>query len=129
MKQLITILILIGALTGCNTAPIAQAELDNADYGQPMTTQQCANVAEQFIRSTLKDPMSAQFTTYSKCVKGVLRDGLINGGKTHFGYLQKGTVNAKNSYGGYVGFRSYQAIIRDEIVVSYCIINEDGICM
>jgi len=127
MRRLFTV-IAVCALAGCNTAPITQAELDNADYGQPMTAKQCTDVAEQFVRSTLKDPMSAQFTSGGACVKGALRDGLIRGGTTHFGYLQTGTVNAKNSYGGYVGFRPYKVVMRNGIVVSDCIGDQDGIC-
>jgi hypothetical protein len=94
-----------------------------------MSEKQCTDVAENYIRSTLKDPFSAQFSSTGACTKGAMKQGFLQGGATFFGYLQKGAVNAKNSYGGYVGFRPYMAIIHDGIVVNYCIEDKDGICM
>ncbi|PTA87453.1 hypothetical protein CWM66_26355 [Kosakonia sp. H7A] len=49
---------------------------------------------ESLVKQTLKDPDSAKFNSYYR----PFGDGV--------GYIC-GTVNAKNSYGGYVGNRNY----------------------
>jgi hypothetical protein len=46
-----------------------------------------------------------------------------------FGYRQTGTVNAKNSYGGYAGFSSYQVLIKNGAVIRKGITNRDGLCL
>jgi len=35
----------------------------------------------------------------------------------HYGWTVKATVNAKNSYGGYVGFKTYTFLFRGERLV------------
>lgn len=51
-------------------------------------------LGESLVKQTLKDPDSAKFNSYYR----PFGDGV--------GYIC-GTVNAKNSYGGYVGNRNY----------------------
>jgi len=54
------------------------------------------NAGKDAVKRTLKDPSSAEFTN--------LRIGAFEGGK-----LVCGNVNAKNSYGGYVGVKPFAA--------------------
>lgn len=116
-------------LAGCETVPVSPEQERVADYGASMTETQCTEIAEAFIRKTLKDPMSAQFIRATPCIKGYMKQSYFKGGKINFGYLQRGQVNAKNSYGGYVGFRPYNAIIKNGVVLDYCIVEPQyGIC-
>lgn len=55
-----------------------------------------ANAARKYVARGFKDPSSAQY-----------RDQFI--AKTSGGVVLCGEVNAKNSYGGYVGFRRFYA--------------------
>jgi hypothetical protein len=131
MKRLLTIATICSTilLVGCETVPVSPEQLLAADYGAPMSAKQCTDTTEGLIRSTLKDPMSAQFLHTTPCYKGYMKQGYLKGGKINFGYLQIGQVNAKNSYGGYVGFRAYNAVIKNGAVVDYCIVEPQyGIC-
>jgi len=53
----------------------------------------------------LKDPMSAQYQ-FAVPTKGYMHDAPIAGGKIHYCWKVEAKINAKNSFGGYVGFRS-----------------------
>ena len=130
MKSLLIISAAAFLLTACAAPQLNQSQLDSADYGSPMSAAACTSLAETHIKGTLKDPFSAQFVHGQPCYRGAMKQSLLKGGAWLFGYLQEGTVNAKNSYGGYVGFRQYKALMRGNMVVNYCIIDPaDGICM
>ncbi len=98
-----------------------------ADYGRDMSADECVKVAERVIANTLKDPAAAQFR-HSPCLKGAWGSAPLLGMKAAFGWMQRGEVNGKNSYGGYVGFKSYQALINDGVVVRYCVTDDNGAC-
>ena len=115
-------------LTGCASAP-TQQQVATADYGMPMSQDECMSIAEQSIASQLKDPSSAQFRNQQPCHTGWVRSVPILGMKAAFGYVQKGDVNGKNSYGGYVGFRPYLVLMKNGAVVRSCITDADGICI
>ena len=115
-------------LAGCASAP-NQQEMTSADYGREMPAEECKTLAEQTISSKLKDPGSAQFRNEQPCFKGWMSSVPLLGMKAAFGYLQKGEVNGKNSFGGYVGFRPYMVLIKDGTVIRSCITDADGICM
>lgn len=86
-------------------------------------------LAQQTISNKLKDPSSAQFRNEQPCFKGWMSSVPIMGLKAAFGYLQKGEVNGKNAYGGYVGFRPYMVLMRNGTVIRSCFTDADGICM
>ena len=115
------------SMAGCASAP-NQKEIAEANYGNPMSPADCKALAQRTIASQLKDPSSAQFRSEQPCFKGWLSSVPIYGMKAEFGYLQKGEVNGKNSYGGYVGFRPYMVIMRNGSVVRSCLTDSDGIC-
>ena len=104
-------------------------EITNADYGHDMSPEECTTIAQQFITNKLKDPGSAQFRNNTSCVKGYWNASPFQGLSVAFGWLQIGEVNGKNSFGGYVGFTPYQVLIKDGIVIRYCITDQDGLCL
>lgn len=114
-------------LAGCASAPTPD-EVSRADYGKAMTEAECRAIVEPFLADRMKDPSSVQFR-HTACEKGYWGASPILGQSTVFGYFQSGQINAKNSYGGYVGFKPYKALIRDGVVVRHCITDNDGICM
>ena len=114
-------------LSGCVSGP-TQQQLTNADYGRDIEASECVRIAEQTISNGLKDPSSAIFR-HSPCFKGYAGSVPLMGMGVAFGWLQTGQVNAKNSYGGYVGFRKYHALIKNGQVIRYCISDKDGLCL
>jgi len=59
----------------------------------------------------LKDPDSARYGFYGEPVKWYA------GRDRKFGWATCAAINAKNSFGGYVGARQYFFLIREEVVV------------
>jgi hypothetical protein len=118
------ILILLG---GCASAP-NQQQMANADYGSPQTPAQCLTAVEEKVKYVMKDPSSVQWQ-HNSCIKGYWSSVPIMGLPIAYGYFQSGSINAKNSYGGYVGFKPYQALIRNGRVVRYCVQDNDGMCV
>lgn len=112
---------------GCASAP-TQEQIANADYGTPMSPSECRALAEQAIADQLLDPESAQFRREQPCSTGWWSSAPILGLKAAFGYLEKGEVNGKNTFGGYVGFRQFMVLMKDGVVVRSCIADENGIC-
>ena len=125
--QKIVIFLLTLTLIGCASAP-TEEQLQNADYGNYQSPNDCVRLAEARIKSTLKDPTSAIFS-HSSCMTGYAPKVPLMGLPVEFGYWQNGTVNAKNSFGGYVGSRKYDVLIRNGRVVRWCVADENGICM
>lgn len=65
------------------------------------------NAIKRHFESTLKDPESARYK-FGRPIKAYANNGLIAGGKVAWkGYMVDVEVNAKNSYGGYVGYKPY----------------------
>jgi hypothetical protein len=92
-------------------APLAAAVIAagcaaSAD-GQTVTTQEAARLtaaAKSNIAAKLKDPASAQFRSLFLSAKEI-----ESGGKTYTMHTLCGELNAKNSFGGYQGFRRFAA--------------------
>lgn len=126
MRKLIGVVGIVG-LAGCASGP-TQEQVNSANYGREIAAQECISLGERVIAGSLKDPAAAQFRN-SGCSKGYWGSVPIMGLGVEFGWLQTGEVNGKNSYGGYVGFRPYQVLIRDGAVIRYCISDKDGICI
>lgn len=97
-------------LTACATGPTSE-EIASADYGPKPENPQ--SVAEEWIKERLIDPESARFDHLP------LRQGYsrLMGAGTEFGWVQCGTVNAKNRMGGYTGRQQYFVTIRNGVVV------------
>ncbi len=97
-------------MTGCATSGMFAPLPANADFGAP------PNAHEEVIRAhfeqTLKDPESARYRI-GKPERAYGNEALIQGGGIRWiGYLVPVEVNAKNSYGGYVGFKPYLVLFQ-----------------
>jgi hypothetical protein len=101
-------------ISSCATAPTVQ-EQGAADYGEQPTHYEEAIHA--YFDSTLKDPSSVQYRNITAPSKGYIRGPLIAGGHVTYGWTVSAAVNAKNSYGGYVGFRTYTFLFRGDKIV------------
>lgn len=135
MKKLrgLVAIVFLGALVGCASAP-TEEEIANADYGEPVSYEDCAKVAKRFIANKMKDPESARFTDF-QCFRGWRGNVPMAGVQATYGYAFTGYVNAKNSFGGYTGYSEFGGVLRDEgfgpRVRRYCIVSntdEYSIC-
>ena len=84
----------------------SEEEIQNADYGTLISQDQAQRIAQSFLNKRLKDPRSAQYE-WGRFYKDWVRRSLIDGREMIFGYRLDVSVNAKNSYGGYTGFKEY----------------------
>lgn len=106
-----TNLLLVGllglSLVGC--ADMAQNQKNKTmtaeDYKKPTNFQ---NILPAKIKSNLKDPYSAQINLYSGPKFTSFRPGFF---ADYYGYGVCYSVNAKNSYGGYVGERLFMFLM------------------
>ena len=93
-------------LSACASGPPTQQQLATADYGAPISQKDAQDLATQFLFRILKDPYSAQYQ-WGSFDQGWIREAPMHGGRLVFGYKLDVSVNAKNSYGGYGGFKPY----------------------
>ena len=104
---------LFALLTSCASLP-SQQEAAAADYGTyPSNYEQ---VVKGYYDNTLKDPGSAQYRDITLPKQFWLGDRFTG---AHYGYLVCATLNAKNSYGAYIGFQTDGLLIHNGIVVQY----------
>jgi hypothetical protein len=109
MKVKLVLAMLAGImLAGC-AAP-SPSEMASADYGAYPDNYQ--EVVQNFMAATLKDPGSAQYNF----IGGPMRAWNGLGGRA-YGYAVCVNINAKNSYGGYVGYHLNYFLIHDGRVV------------
>jgi len=95
-------------VSGCATKPpITQEQLASLNYGSPPENYE--SIVRDAARERLKDPDSAQFKFGQRPFRAFLElnDGLWGG------YIVCFEVNAKNAYGGYVGYVLSYAAIND----------------
>lgn len=113
--RLIVGIIVILFISGCATAPSAQDQL-KAYYGPQPTD------AEQIIRShmdhVLKDPMSATYRLQGWPKTMWVKPGLL-AGPFKYGWGICAGINARNSFGGYVGEKMYFFLIQDDQVIHF----------
>ena len=109
---------LSATMIGCGSLPDpkSQADINSAYYGKTPTQAQCQGLANRSVGNDLKDPYSAQYR-FTSCSKNYLN----HYNRYYFGYHIGGTVNGKNSYGGYVGQTRFDVIIQDGVVIDKCI--------
>lgn len=111
IKQLVAIS-LPALLVACAAAPTDEQRA-NANYGTPMSQGDCETLIKSAIELTLKDPSSAQYRAVSQCRRAI--DLIITRGGNAYvaAYRIDLQVNARNSFGGYVGFTPYAAVMRN----------------
>jgi len=115
------------SLAGCSSVPTGD-ELAAANYGRDMRLTDCAAAADEWIASQMRDPSSVQFRRTS-CDKGYWGSNPIAGTPKAYGWLYAGEVNAKNAFGGYVGFRSFKVLLLDGKIIRQCISDGGGLCI
>lgn len=100
-------------LAGCATA---SDPTEVAAVSSEAAPDHAAGIAmiESAIRSTLKDPDSAEFSWPNGFTQGWYQPPF---GKKYYGWITCGTVNAKNGYGGYVGRSAAIGVIRNGTVI------------
>jgi hypothetical protein len=116
VKQSHIVLFIISSfLSSCAMGPPSHAELISADYGSPITQEIAQRLAKNFLSARFKDPRSAQYE-WGIVHKGWIREAPLHGRKLVFGYKLDVRVNAKNSFGGYVGFKPYTFIFYNGLI-------------
>lgn len=106
MKKLLC-LISFSVLAGCVSNPTA-IEVNNGDYGAAPSKELYEAKIKSYQEERLKDPDSAKYR-FSEPHKGWCKfDGKVN-----YGWIVDYTLNAKNSYGGYVGQKPQFAFVKN----------------
>lgn len=100
-------------LAGCATVP-DPAELAAAASEPAPEREAGIAMIEAHIRAKLKDPDSARFEWPNNFVHGWYQRPF---GQRYIGWITCGTVNAKNSFGGYTGRTAAIGVIRNGMVV------------
>lgn len=99
-------------LAGCATQQQEQ-EARTLDIGPPPAVEVWqASVRAAFLEN-LKDPESGRFRM-GCLVRGYMKNALLAGrsGMEYQGWMARVEVNAKNSFGGYTGFKPYIVFVR-----------------
>jgi hypothetical protein len=98
-------------LVGCAANKLTPEQAAAADYGTyPADYQQ---QIRNYFELRLKDPGSAQYRFYEPEKIVMHKAPIAGGGVDFFGYGVNVDVNAKNSFGAYVGFQRYTFSFRD----------------
>lgn len=94
------------SLTACASLQPLPA---SADFGPPPVGFEAAITAR--MAPHLKDSESARYR-FGPPRKGYRNQPIISGGEVSFvGYIVPFQINAKNGFGGYNGFKPYQAMV------------------
>ncbi|OCG06579.1 hypothetical protein A9G13_09935 [Gilliamella sp. wkB178] len=111
MKKLL-IIIFAFCLLGCVSTPSAK-DLATADFGnKPVNYEE--NI-KSIVGTNLKDPFSAQYK-FDEPRKGYVEGGLMQNFELQYGWVIPVHVNAKNSFGAYVGFKTKYFLIHNELI-------------
>jgi len=100
------------------TGARSSAQALTAEYGEMPT--QYEEAIRQYFQKYLKDPDSVQYQEITKPEKGYVTTvtGVILAHETRLrGWTVKATINARNSHGVYVGFKTYTFLFRGEKIV------------
>lgn len=112
------------SFSGCTSMSDAQllAAAREVGYGAELP-ENWQDLIKRAMEYRLKDPSSAVYK-FGVPFKGALSKAPIEGGGfDSAGWIVRVQINAKNSYGGYVGFQPYEFMIRDGVVIR---INSNG---
>jgi hypothetical protein len=103
----ITLAVVVFMLGGCVAqppVPPTRTQINAGDYGVVPSDYQPQVMA--FLGRGFKDPDSAQYK-FGKPLKAYFQDDVAHGSGVVYGWIFPVAVNAKNSYGGYVGYKDY----------------------
>ncbi|MQU27290.1 hypothetical protein GHO29_12420 [Pseudomonas helleri] len=125
MRSAALIFLLFSLLTGCASKPTPE-QIQAADYGASVYQADAEKAVKSFFNIYLKDPESARYS-FGSVYRGYMVGSVFEGRKLEAGYLLDVTVNAKNSYGGYVGAKPYKFLIHNDRLVGGWEIGSSGI--
>jgi ketosteroid isomerase-like protein len=100
------------------TGPRSSAQALTAEYGEMPARYE--ETVRRYFQKYLKDPDSVQYQEITKPEKGYATTvtGAILARETRLrGWTVKATINARNSHGVYVGFKTYAFLFRGEEIV------------
>jgi hypothetical protein len=111
--KVISVILGIVVLIGCASAPMNAQEATRATF--PALPQNWQTMVRGYysMPGQLKDPYSAMYR-FEKPRKGFGQDGMLLGGKRHYGWVMSVWINAKNSFGGYTGYELHVALFSNE---------------
>jgi hypothetical protein len=113
MRNAVLLIALAALPAGC--APSYVTTQEGIDHSIGAAPADPEAVAKRYFERALKDSESARYQ-FGSALPGRLWGGAANGGWV-YGYLMHVDVNAKNGFGGYVGYQQWQLGIRDNVVV------------
>jgi ketosteroid isomerase-like protein len=99
------------------TRALTPAQVPDSKYGDMPADYEEA--IRQYFQEHMKDPDAVQYQEITKPVKGYTTavTGILMHETHNYGWTVKATINAKNSRGTYVGFKSYTFLFRGEKIV------------
>jgi hypothetical protein len=100
----------VAFLAGCATKPTDMELSRGRTAIQPSSQTAAESAVVKYFENTLKDPESARYT-----FRPTINSWLASGSLRRFGWFMCGTVNAKNSYGGYTGQHMFLAYFEPSI--------------
>jgi hypothetical protein len=100
-------------LQGCLHQPPSAPHFTVEDYGPPPVRHE--EVIKQFFDVTLKDPFSAQYR-FQEPTQAYNYKTFVDSEPSNPGWLVNVEVNAKNSYGAYIGWKRYAFLIKNELI-------------
>ncbi len=111
-------------VSGCVTIQRPQVNF-NANYGEPILYADAMPKIERYLQSYLKDPMSAVYECGLPKKSWLSQIGARVPVKYGFGVMC--TINAKNSFGGYVGNKEFEFLFQGQTLARASSYEEFGV--
>lgn len=102
---------------GCGVAPRNIQTITNDEVGPYPTDYQFT--VQSYFEQALKDPDSAKYQWTGEPFKGYARIGFGHTQTIEYGWVVPVKVNAKNSYGGYTGWKEHHLLVVMDHVVHH----------
>jgi len=96
--------------------PPTEEEVLSADYGKRPANY--VNIIKRHLEEKLKDPWSARYKNFTIPEKHWIAIDVGQDKVILWGWRVCVEVNAKNSFGGYIGFRRYYFLMKNDLVLS-----------
>ena len=110
VRAVVPIAVIVAIQMGCSLTP--ETIPAGVDCGPEPSQVQIEAAVQTWVQSAgLKDPGSAQTRNAWTIGRRGMYNGLINGGGYSYGWMVEFQVNGKNSFGGYVGFRTRHVLL------------------
>lgn len=108
--------------SGCATidpnSPEIAAAAAKAGFGEPPAATWQETIKD-FMELRLKDPSSAQYKFGTPEKGWITKPPISGGGLDLTGWMVAVAINAKNSYGGYTGYKDYRFLWRDGRIIAF----------